>query len=159
MKTKTNNTKLSAWIREHKEYDRQEPEITPENFNSIRENLPNYTPAQKQLLLLRKIERDTKYPGEEIFINPSFDYPVAWASCTEEFAFYLKALICKELITSTCPLDRLAQIPLYGISLTIRGWEYLKEYSLIPAFLDQVFIAMSFSPMLKNIYDDASRKE
>src|SRR5665648_131683 len=54
--------RVSAWIREHKEFERPMPEIFSYTLEGLEKNLPNYSASQKQLLLLRAIERRTEYP-------------------------------------------------------------------------------------------------
>jgi uncharacterized Zn finger protein len=39
--------KLSAWIREQQEYQRDPPELNSATIKTITENLPNYSPSEK----------------------------------------------------------------------------------------------------------------
>jgi len=43
---------LSAWIREKNDFGSDPPEITSEIVKNIRNFVPNYSPSQKQLVLL-----------------------------------------------------------------------------------------------------------
>src|SRR3972149_5038773 len=69
--------KISAWIREHKEYGKEPPEISNTLDDLV---LPDYNPNEKQLLLLRALERRTKYPGFTVDLNYDFAFPLAWAA-------------------------------------------------------------------------------
>ncbi|MCU0614814.1 MAG: hypothetical protein MUD09_06975 [Desulfobacterales bacterium] len=153
-----NNPRLSAWIRDYKERDADPPEIKKENVKIILDNLPNYTPIQKQFLLLRYIEKKTEYPGKEILLSPKHDYPVAWSSCADEFGFYLSAIKDRGFIASA-ELDETftSDFPL-KLSITADGWEYLENHAQKSAFMDQAFIAMSFSSELQTAYDEGIKK-
>lgn len=81
--------RLSAWIRSQEEEGLVPPSLLSDNVETIRANLPNYKPSQKQLLLLRAIERRTRYPGYEVALNPDTDHSLAWADCPEELDYLI----------------------------------------------------------------------
>ncbi|MFC1591232.1 hypothetical protein ACFL43_01780 [Thermodesulfobacteriota bacterium] len=154
---------LSSWIREHKEFDRPFPEIIAENYKTIVSNLPNYTPSQKQQILLKAIERRTEHPGTEVSLGRNNDYPLAWASNNDEFEYYLNALEDRKLLTrkdvnrrqsdGSPPQSISTDVP-YQVVITPEGWDYIDNQSLQPSFSDQAFIAMSFSDQYKEIYNN-----
>jgi hypothetical protein len=69
--------KLSAWIRDFNEKSAGVPEIYQESLEKIPASLPDYSPREKQVILLQNIERKTEYPGKSVQIDPEFDIPLA----------------------------------------------------------------------------------
>jgi len=138
--------RFPAWIRQHEENHLEPPFITSTLLEEVAKNLPNYTPSEKQLILLRAIERKTKYPGWDVSINDWTDYPLAWATNSEELKYLLRALEQRQLIERS--LD--------GISFTIRpeGWEHLDQQAGKPPLSNQAFIAMSFNKEMNVIWTE-----
>src|SRR3989442_1338389 len=66
--------KLSAWIRERSESGAQIAEIDSNTLKGVEAALPNYRVSEKQLLLLRALERRTTFPGEAIDVVTRIDY-------------------------------------------------------------------------------------
>jgi hypothetical protein len=84
---------LSAWIRNFNEKGNGIPKIFQESPEKIPgANLPDYSPREKQIILLQNIERKTRYPGKSVVLSSKYDYPLAWASNPEEFVYYLNSL-------------------------------------------------------------------
>lgn len=146
---KLEDPRLSAWVREQKEYNREAPEIWTTTLEDILNNLPQYTPTEKQLILLRAIERRTKYPGAKAGLVSFFDYPIAWATNADELNYYVEALAEREFIYE----DRTLGSTKFEAVIRPKGWDYLEKYSLEPAFVDQAFVAMSFSKQLDPAYE------
>lgn len=140
------NPKLSAWIRDRYEKRADIPEINSNSLEEIPASLPNYSPSDKQLILLRNIERKSKYPGDEIQINPKFDVPLAWASEPQEFNYFLQSLIERGLLKI---------ISKSHYMITPKGWDYLEERASQLEERTQVFVAMSFSDEMKPSWDKA----
>lgn len=146
--------RLSAWIREQQEFDRPPPEITSYTFTKMVSNLPSYTTAQKQLVLLKAIERRTRYPGFEVKLNTWVDYVLAWAANEDEFRYLLKALEERELVVS--PSKTLSGPA--EVIITPEGWDYLeKQESEIP-FADQAFVAMSFRNEMDKVWAEGIKR-
>jgi hypothetical protein len=82
--------KVSAWIRDRNEQGAEVPQITTQTLEDLQTILPNYSPREKQIKLLRNIERKTEYPGQTVKIIPKYDIPLAWASAEEELRYYLQ---------------------------------------------------------------------
>ncbi len=82
--------KLSAWIRDRNKPEQDIPEIDSDFLKELEKTLPNYTPSQKQLILLRHIERKTSFPGHSVDVVLNLDFPLAWASRENEFTYYLQ---------------------------------------------------------------------
>lgn len=150
--------KLSAWIRDLNEKGIDTPKITTDTLKS----LPDYSPSDKQLILLRNIERKSKYPGYEVNLVPVFDIPLAWASNMEEFIYYLQSLHDRELLKFQEELlknrfHRLSPISTFGLPviITASGWDYLDKRAVEIKDKTQVFVAMSFSEEMKPAWDKA----
>ncbi|MBF0527258.1 MAG: hypothetical protein HQK56_19425 [Deltaproteobacteria bacterium] len=136
--------RLSAWIRRCDEYGESPPRITGENIDSILNDLPSYSINEKQLLLLRAIEKRTSYPGEEVTMDSDKDFPLAWAKHSDEFEFLIESLKDRGLIS---------RLPAYGVHVTItaNGWDYLDNHDIHPD-TDHVFVAMSFDEQMNDAY-------
>jgi nucleoside 2-deoxyribosyltransferase len=143
----TFDPKVIAWIRDVNERGEDKPNISFDYIKELEKNIPDYGPADKQLLLLRNIERMTKYPGNFAMLVPEFDYPLAWASREEEFQYYVNSLVKRGLLVENVKDGSLF------VQISPEGWNYLHEYSKKAVISEQVFVAMSFSPDLKHIYD------
>ena len=148
------NGQLSAWIREHKEYGKECPQINTYIMENIIENLPIVSTARKQLLLLKYIESKTEYPGAVVDIDPKYDFPVAWAKGEKELQYLIGALNDRKYINlkeNDTDLN-------YKVSISPDGWDYLDKHDLEPILTDQVFVAMSFSSKLKDVYSNGIKE-
>jgi hypothetical protein len=156
--------KLSAWIRSHNEQQNEIPEINSDNINTIQKGLPDYNPREKQIILLKNIERKTEYPGKKVRIVPEYDIPLAWASTKEEFVYYINSLIERGFLRgkegNVYPLEDITETGLlllgsmaFYIKITADGWDYLEQHDRRIEERTQAFVAMSFSPDLKHIYE------
>jgi len=143
--------RLCAWIREHDEFKKELPEITTYFLDNILKNLPNYKTSEKQLLLLRAIERRTDHPGSNVVMVADYDYPLVWAKKPEEMIFLIKALADRKLIK--VDRERL-RLNLIETAIEPDGWDYLDKYSVSPVFRDRVFVAMSFDKSLEEIWEN-----
>ncbi|MFO1315880.1 MAG: hypothetical protein U1F58_09765 [Burkholderiales bacterium] len=137
--------KLSAWIRDRTEAGVSVPEINTQNLNEIETALPSYRVSDKQLLLLRAVERKTAYPGQSVGIVPAFDFPLAWAEREEELRYLLSNLLDQGLIRSS---EGSPQEQTYECVLTSSGWQFLDAHARPSIISNQAFIAMSFAPEL-----------
>lgn len=149
---------LSAWVRDRNENSDDIPKITSDTVKY----LPNYSPSDKQLILLRNIEHKSEYPGHEVKLVPVFDIPLAWASNMEEFIYYLQSLQDRDLLKFQEELlkirfHRLSPISNFVLPVAIspKGWDFLEERTLSFEDKTQVFVAMSFSDDMKPVWDKA----
>lgn len=149
--------KLSAWIRERSEMGVDVPEINSNTLKEVEKTLPNYRVAEKQLLLLRALERRTGFPGQVIDVVPQFDYPLAWAAGEEEFLYLLRSLIDRGLIRRTDGPADLKYSFVFKIEIASSGWDYLDKHARPAVISDQAFVAMSFAPELKAAWESAIR--
>jgi nucleoside 2-deoxyribosyltransferase len=144
---------LSSWIREKNDLGIEPPTISSDLIKQIKDFIPNYSPNQKQLILLRKLEKKTGYPGQEVSIHPRFDFTIAWATCEKEFIYYVQSLINRNLIRSRKADDIDIEFP-FEVEITSQGWDYLDEHAKPTILSDQAFVAMSFSPALKSVWEN-----
>ena len=133
---------LSAWIRSRTEHGQCPPIISRENIDDIEKSLPRYSVSDKQRILLQAIERRTSYPGQDTILDRASDFPLAWASGTDEFHYLINALSDRGLIETA---------GLAGgnvLLITPSGWDYLNEVARTSPAGNQAFVAMWFSKKL-----------
>jgi nucleoside 2-deoxyribosyltransferase len=99
-------------------------------------------------LLLRALERQSSFPGQQIGISPEHDYPLAWATSEAELLYLLRALHERGLIRRTDGPPELTDSFYLKFEITASGWAHLEEKSRPGAITDQAFVAMSFAPGL-----------
>jgi nucleoside 2-deoxyribosyltransferase len=139
--------KVSAWIREYNERSGEVPQITPETLNELQTILPDYSPREKQIKLLRNIERKTGFPGQRVVLNYNDDFPLAWASGYEEFFYYISSLRDRGLFGADMAMGQC------DVTITADGWDYLEQLERHIEDRTQAFVAMSFSEDLKSIWE------
>lgn len=158
LEDKHTDSKLIAWIKELNEREADPPNINSNVLKNLTKGLPDYSPSQKQLILMRNIENRTEFPGKSIVIVPEFDYPLSWASGEEEFLFYLRNLVERGFLhlpsTAHSEINNLINI----VEITPSGWDYIEKNSKLSVFSDQAFVAMSFSKSLHQIWENAIKK-
>jgi nucleoside 2-deoxyribosyltransferase len=150
-------SKLSAWLRDRTESGAENPEINSKTLEEIEKTLPDYKVSDKQLLLLRALERRTKFPGEAVVVEIRNDYPLAWASGEEELIYLLRSLRDRDLIHRTDGPPTFTPVPTYKVQITPAGWSFLDERARTAAISDQAFVAMSFADELKLAWENGIR--
>jgi nucleoside 2-deoxyribosyltransferase len=145
--------KLSAWIRERTETGSETVEINSNTLKEVEAALPTYRVAEKQLLLLRSLERRTRFPGQGVDISPHLDYPLAWAVGEDEFLYLLRSLIERGLVRRTDGPPDLKDSFAFEIEVTADGWNFLDERARPSVVSDQAFVAMAFSAELKPTWE------
>ena len=148
--------KLIAWIRDKHERGIERPDINVDVLKNIVSGLPEYTPTQKQLMLMQNIERRTEFPGKSVNVAPKIDYPLSWASCQEELIHYLRSLVERGLLRlkDQDEINDMSNI----VEITASGWDYLEKNSKKSVISDQSFVAMSFSASLNQIWKNAIKR-
>ena len=144
--------RVSAWIREHKEYGREPPKITTYLLDDVLKNLPDYKVSEKQTLLMRAIERRTDYPGALVQMHTK-DYPLAWTRNYEELKFIIRSLKERGLIYIDVHENRI-DTGFFKTKILPDGWDYLDKHSQLPAFTNQAFVAMSFEKELDPVWEN-----
>ena len=147
--------KLSAWVRNRNEQGADIPEINSNSLDDIGEGLPDYSPREKQIILLQNLERKSRYPGDAVQVIPEFDIPLAWASAKEEFLYYLDSLIERNLVRRTDEKTRTLDDISVSVAITADGWDYLEEFSRRIEERSQAFVAMSFSDDMRSVWQNA----
>jgi hypothetical protein len=139
----TTSKKLSAWIRTRNELGVSVELIDTHEYSDIISNLPSYTTSEKQFILLKVLEKKTKYPGSSVFLSLDKDFVLAWAENRLELQYYLLALRDRALIQMGSAVE--------GWNLTILpdGWDFIDKYKLNGILSGQAFVAMSFSKSLE----------
>ena len=153
--------KISAWIREKKEYDRELPEIDSDFVRKGKDQLPDYDPMEKQLILMQVLKRKTKYPGDRVDIVSVFDYPICWSSGMEEFGFYLDALQERGLLAfydgkDESKMERKKMthdLSSFEVEITAKGWEYLDAHQGADKHRRQAFVAMWFDESMDDAWE------
>ena len=150
--------KLIAWIRDLNERGADPPNINSHVLKNLTKGLPDYSPSQKQLILMQNIEKRTEFPGKSIHIVPKFDCPLSWTSGEEEFLFYLRNLVERGFLhlpsEDHSEINGLSNI----VEITPSGWDYIEENSKLSVFSNQAFVAMAFSESLHQIWGNAIKK-
>jgi len=139
---------LSAWVRKRNEKN-EVPEISSKNIDIIKEQLPKYTPGEKQTILLQALARKIQYPGHKVCVRILSDVTLCWASSEIEFGFYLQALKDRNLIRFEVIATKM------DIWIEAKGWDYLDSYSKNIEKKTQVFVAMSFSDKMTSVWAKA----
>lgn len=140
---------VSLWIRQHKENGQEPPQIASYILEEALGNIQTYSPQQKILLLMRSIERRTKYPGFEVELNSEKDFPIIWAESEIEFDYFLNSLQDRALISLETAFGGIR-----SIVIQTNGWEYLEQHGSQTGFLDRGFVAMSFDEALEPIWEE-----
>lgn len=153
----TPNRKLSAWIREQNERRETVRFTKKEMLETILASIPDYRPSEEQLKLLQSIERRTDRPSQAIALDARTDFPLAYADDFKELNFYLEALEERMLIRPTGKeVDRSRDnVTPWTVSITATGWDYLDKHASDLREKTQAFVAMSFSPDMKPMWEDA----
>ncbi len=148
---------LSSWIREKNDLGIEPPNISSDLIKQVPDLIPNYSPSQKQLILLRKLEKKTEYPGQKVTIHPHFDFTISWASNEKELIYYILSLIDRNLI-KLAKAEEIDDVFPFDVEITSLGWDFLDEHAKPSVMSDQAFVAMSFSPALKSAWEKGFRE-
>lgn len=145
---------FTAWVREKYESKLAAPRLNSNNIESILENLTNYSVTEKQLILMRALERLSDYPGDEIHVHPVIDYPLSWSNGSQEFVYHVRALIqCGFVIRLGQPEAWTEDA--FWLTIAPAGWEFIRQNTRTGMNTEQVFVAMSFAPELDAVWTDA----
>jgi nucleoside 2-deoxyribosyltransferase len=153
---RTLGPKLSAWIRDRNESGTEVPEINSRTLDEIEKSLPDYRVSEKQLLLLRALERKTEFAGKAVEIVPEFDFPLAWAGSEAEFIYLVKALQQRTLVQLAGGSPDINSL-VFNLEITPEGWDELEANARTAIISDQAFVAMSFAPELVAAWEQGIR--
>lgn len=149
--------KFSAWIRERTDSGAEPPVISSNTLEDLASTFPTYRVADKQLLLLRALERRSKFPGDPVSVVDEHDYPWAWAEGAEEFKYLLRSLIERGLLRRVDGPADLQDSFQFMIEITANGWAFLEQHARPSVISNQAFVAMSFAPALKSAWESGIR--
>lgn len=149
--------KLSAWIRDRNENGVDVPEINSASLKEIETKLPTYRVADKQLLLLRALEKKTEFPGQAVTVHEHLDFPLAWATSEKEFLYLLRSLIERGFVRRIDGLPELTDSFVFEMQITPVGWTFLDEHARPSVISDQAFVAMAFAPELNSAWEAGIR--
>mgnify|MGYP002410380079 FL=1 len=141
------NHKLSAWIREQNEGGRPVRFTGERTVESVIAGIPDYRPLEKQLKLLQAVARRSDPPGTLVVLSADKDVSLAYSRDSNELAFYLRALEERKLLMSSTAIWR--------VTITPGGWDYLDEHASDLRERTQGFVAMSFSPTMRPLWEGA----
>jgi len=103
--------------------------------------------------ILKHFVKQSRFPGDKIFIDPDVDYPIGFCTSDTELNYYLKHLEeCGDIRTTTGRIEDDVELV-----LTPAGWDRLDGYT-DGRDSDQCFTAMWFDPNLNVAYTDGIKK-
>jgi nucleoside 2-deoxyribosyltransferase len=115
----------------------------PANYQTLTNDLPNYTPMEKLDILLQHLMMASRQFGNDAEFSPEWDYPLVFCTDKSELTSLLDELGKRGYAES----DR------DSITLTLNGWERAFEVGKKGRSSDAAFIAMSFHPSHDATYE------
>jgi uncharacterized Zn finger protein (UPF0148 family) len=146
---KKDSARASAWIRQHQENRQSPPMLTAVNLAKITA-AEEPSDHQKQIRLLRALEKRSQHPGQIVRLEPSVDYPLAWANHTGDFMDIIQSLVQQRFV-------RIAELPQaadgaptsIGLVLTHHGWKHLDNEAVKDGLLEMVCTLTGHKELLK----------
>jgi hypothetical protein len=126
--------------------------LKPENWRDYAEAHRYTTISTKLNKLLRYLERRTEHPGAAVQIADRWMFPLIDAKEPTEVRYFC------EHAKRIGHIDGPTEGGLGPFTITVRGWEYLDPSSSGAGIPGRVFVAMSFDPELKNVYEEGFRR-
>lgn len=142
--------RLAGWIRDQNELAHP-PTLVSTDLDTLVQGLPPRRVSEKQILLLRAIERRSDYAGANVHLVPEFDLTLAWCSSVDEFNFILRALLSRGLVQLHKYSDPSESFSLEVTILSV-GWQLLDDTAKPALLRNQVFVAMSFAQELNSAW-------
>ena len=112
------------------------------------------TTSEKQSFLLESWAILSEYPGHSVHLDCYIDVVLACAANDKEFIWHLKSLFNRGLIEILRDLHPSSPY-IMEIAVTAEGWNIYEKNKVQLKDSQQVFVAMSFSKDMNNIYDEA----
>lgn len=142
---------FSAWLRSQKEMDSVPPDLHSRNIENIIKTIPEYSVSEKQLLLLRAIERRSKFPGSSVEILATTDHVLNFSISEQELKYHIDSLIERKLLNNKGE----SRTSFRKLIITPDGWNFLSEEKGRNSQSSRCFVAMSFSPALDDVWAEA----
>lgn len=117
---------------------------------------PEYSVSEKHRLLIQAIARKSSFPGDAVQLNLDHDYPLVWGKNPDELRFFLEDLFFESGFLKRIDATAFNKRTIEAV-ITRKGWEKVESYDLISLGKEQVFVAMSFSSYLRDVWSDAIR--
>jgi len=149
---------LQAFIRTQNRLDEYPTILSNEDIESIVKNAPSYSPQYKMQLLLSELGRYDFQVGYRLSVYPETDYPLIWARDSEQYVFYLQALVNKgfiEYVPSEIGILDLPPTWKNGIRITIDGWNEILNLRQSTPLSKIGFCAMHMDKSMDKYWHDA----
>src|SRR5690606_29438653 len=105
--------------------------------------------AVRAIRILKWVELETNYFGEDVSVLPERDYPIGYAKNEHEFVSLLKYLKERGLLAVTGTMQH------WSLTLTARGYEELDALRRSNAESQKGFVAMWFNQDMEPIFTNA----
>ena len=148
--TSENKSKLSVINRNSNILGRDLIEFDTVNIQRIIDNHVELSVPEKTDKLLLNLSLLASAPNDEISINESLDWPLAFAKDSSEMSYYLTYLRENDLIHFTGQTQDANKI-----EITVKGWRYIGELQKTVIVSNKAFIAMNFEKEFSDVYDKA----
>jgi len=155
-KKRTLNALLSAWLRTRHERGAEIIDISSQNLDELLATFPKYSVLDKQALLLRWLSGRSGFPGAAVEVEAKLDYPIAWCTNEDEFAYHIQSLERRGLVTASEP--EFLESTATPIVVTPDGWTHLEEDEKPRSISDQAFVAMAFAQEMLPAWEDGIRR-
>ncbi len=142
---------FSAWLRSQNEMDSSPPDFHSRSIENIIKTIPDYSVSEKQLLLLKAIERRSKFPGSSVEILATTDHVLNFSITEQELQYHVDSLVDRKLLKNKGE----SRTSLRKLIITPAGWNFLSETKNRAAQSSRCFVAMSFSPTLDEVWAEA----
>jgi len=121
-----------------------------ERLNALISAVEPKTIEEKLYRLILYLASKSKYPGDRsVWIQGSFDYPLAFCETTDEFLFYLSHMNDRGWLRLSADSKGCRRA-----ILTAQGWERFEKIKSLNPESGQCFVAMSFEPSLDYIFTE-----
>lgn len=135
---------LSGITRYWKEYELTRIPLIGSNLDEILSTY--FIPKdliEKQDLILKYLEKKSRYPGDSVFLSRTDDYPIGFAKNGAEFRYLLMEMIEEKLIDEPSGNNYL---------IKRNGWKRLEDLRSTSKESKNGFVAMWFDKSLDEIY-------
>jgi len=98
--------------------------------------------------ILQYIERKMEHAADAVAISPMFDHPIVFAHNQEEFLYFLRSLLGRDLIE-----EKPTETGHSKYRLTTKGWQYLSQIKISPRDPQKAFVALAFNDTMIKCYE------
>lgn len=151
LETLTEPMLFSAWLRSHNEMDSIPPDLHSRNIRNVIKTIPDYSVSEKQLLLLKAIERRSKFPGSSVELVAKTDHVLNFSITEQELKYHIDSLRERQLLNNKSE----SQTSFRKLIITPDGWNFLSEAKSTTTQSSRCFVAMSFSQTLDEVWAEA----